>query len=378
MKVMIVVTHLLGTGHLSRTLTLARGMQAAGQQVVLVSGGMPVDHLSMNGVPWVQLPAIRSDGIRFTQLLDEHGAEVSPAFMLRRQAALLSTFARIAPDVLVTELFPFGRRMLRTEFLALLDTAKVAGTKVAASVRDILNPPSTPAKADWADEIVGRYYDTVLVHADPGIVELDASWPVRHPLSERVVYTGFVAPNPPGQHPERAGEDEILVSAGGGAVGGPLFAAARAAAEVDGTRHWRLFLGGADAIDRIADLAHGAPANLSVEPARRDFREMLQGAAASVSLCGYNTALDVLQSGVPAVFVPFDTGGEAEQQLRAGALARLPGIEVLQSSALNERTLADTLRRAITAPRRAPLRDGVDGASVSAKVLADLAKRQQA
>ena len=48
---------------------------------------------------------------------------------------------------------------------------------------------------------------------------------------------------------------------------------------------------------------------------------MLYHAAASVSLCGYNTALDVLQSGVPAVLVPFDNGGEVEQSLRAEALA---------------------------------------------------------
>jgi len=44
---------------------------------------------------------------------------------------------------------------------------------------------------------------------------------------------------------------------------------------------------------------------------------MLYHAAASVSLCGYNTALDILQAGTPAVFVPFDDGSEVEQGLRA-------------------------------------------------------------
>jgi len=61
-----------------------------------------------------------------------------------------------------------------------------------------------------------------------------------------------------------------------------------------------------------------------VEPPTPDFRMLLTGAAASVSMCGYNTALDVLQAGVPAVLIPFDDGGEVEQGLRADALAALP------------------------------------------------------
>ncbi|HBR43215.1 MAG TPA: glycosyltransferase, partial [Sulfitobacter sp.] len=41
MKVSIVVTHLLGTGHLARALTLGRAYGAAGHDVQVVSGGMP-------------------------------------------------------------------------------------------------------------------------------------------------------------------------------------------------------------------------------------------------------------------------------------------------------------------------------------------------
>ncbi|MFC6588488.1 hypothetical protein ACFQDZ_15780 [Sulfitobacter pacificus] len=39
MKVMIVVTHLLGTGHLTRAVTLAQAFQEAGHRPIVISGG---------------------------------------------------------------------------------------------------------------------------------------------------------------------------------------------------------------------------------------------------------------------------------------------------------------------------------------------------
>ena len=124
MKVMIVVTHLLGTGHLSRALTLGRAFVAAGHEVTVVSGGRPAPQLDARGMDVVQLPALASKGTAFTTLLDDTGAEADAAYLQSRTEKLLETFAALAPDVLITELYPFGRRVLRTEFLALLDAAR--------------------------------------------------------------------------------------------------------------------------------------------------------------------------------------------------------------------------------------------------------------
>ena len=57
-----------------------------------------------------------------------------------------------------------------------------------------------------------------------------------------------------------------------------------------------------------------------------DLRAELDAAAASVSQCGYNTALDLLVSGVPALVVPFAEPGEDEQTRRALRLARLGAV----------------------------------------------------
>lgn len=367
---MIVVTHLLGAGHLSRSVTLAKGLQDRGFDVVIVSGGMAVPHIDLAGLRLRPLPAVRSDGVVFSRLLDETGAPVTPDFMARRTARLIGIFGEERPDFLITELFPFGRRMLRAEFTALLEAARAARTCTAASVRDILNPPSKPEKAAWADEMVERYYDLVLVHADKRIVSLAASWPLTPALKARLSYTGFVAPPPAGAHPDGAGRGEVLVSAGGGAVGMPLFETARAAAQLDRSRIWRLLVGGRDAEARIAELAIGAPANVVVESVRPDFRQMLHGAAASVSMCGYNTALDILQTGVPAVFVPFDAGGEKEQALRATALTRHPGIACLAPDSLDAQSLRESVECVLAVPARSGRSETMNGVQGTAEILA--------
>lgn len=364
MKVMIVVTHLLGTGHLARALTLARGYLAAGDDVLVVSGGMPAPMLARGDVALEQLPPLRSDGIDFTRLLTATGVEAEGAFLAARRQALLAAFSRFNPDVLITELFPFGRRVLREEFTALLEAARNRAHPplVCASIRDILAPPSKPKKAIYADDVAARYYDAVLVHSDAALMPLELSWPVSDALRPMLHYTGFVAPAPAPPHPERAGMGEVLVSAGGGDVGKHVYEAALAAAP-SVQYPLRLLVGGANAADRVARLRKHAPANVKVEAARPDFRQMLHHAAASVSLCGYNTALDILQAATPAVFIPFDEGSEVEQGLRARALATQSGIAVLPRTDLSTQRLGQILEEVIAAPRRGKAMAGFDGAA---------------
>ena len=123
-SVLLVVTHLLGTGHLTRMAALGRGLARAGHRVTLVTGGRPLPLLDVAGVAVVQLPAVHCVGTDFRTLLGEDGREAGDALMANRRAALLEAFAAAAPDVVVTELFPFGRRQLAAEFEALLAAGK--------------------------------------------------------------------------------------------------------------------------------------------------------------------------------------------------------------------------------------------------------------
>ncbi|MDR6263144.1 glycosyltransferase [Roseobacter sp. N2S] len=347
MRVMICVTHLLGTGHLSRALTLARAFSGAGHDAHVVSGGVPVGNLSYEGVTLHQLPAVKSDGVNFTTLLTESGVKADETYLSDRKSTLLGLLKQITPDVVITELYPFGRRILKGEFLALLNAARDLPHPplVFSSVRDILAPPSKPQKALETEAVIAAYYDGVLVHSAEAVTPLAASWPVSEPLRDKLYYTGFVTPPAAGAHPDGLGLGEVLVTAGGGAVGMPLFQAAVQAAALDPDNQWRLLVGGADKERDIKTLKTLVTSdNLRIEPTRPDFRQMLSGAKAAVCMCGYNTAMDLLQSATPAVFVPFDAGGEVEQTLRAESLAKQTGFAVVPAAQANAERLISALR----------------------------------
>lgn len=347
MKVLIVVTHLLGTGHLSRALILARAFLDEDHTVTVLSGGMPAPHLKTGGVTVHQLPPLRSDGTNFTTLLTPQNTIADAAYLKTRTVEILNVFNTLEPDVVITELFPFGRRVLRAEFMALLNTAKTRtpACTILSSIRDILAPPSKPAKAEETDRIISQFYDGVFVHSDPKATPLDQSWPVSKMLAAKLLYTGYVAPAPAAPHSRRLGEGEIIVSAGGGAVGTALFECALQTALLDTKTKWRLLVGGSDPDPEITRLKEQVKCNhVVIEAARPDFRQLLYHAACSVSMCGYNTALDLLQARTPSVFVPFDDGGEVEQTLRANSLAKHPSFCVLQKNKLTPEDLLGAIQ----------------------------------
>ncbi|MBB3934115.1 glycosyltransferase [Aureimonas phyllosphaerae] len=350
MRILIVVTHLLGIGHLARATLLGRGLADAGHDVCLAAGGRPVPHLDMQGLDVVQLLPVHCRNADFRTLWTDDGAVLDETGMAARREALLDTFDRMRPDVVVTETYPFGRRSLRGEFEALVEAvwARPDRPVLLASVRDILNPPARPEKVDQAETIVAERYDGVLVHGDPAAVPLEASWPVGDRLRARLIYTGYVAEGAPVERTQPRTRD-VVVSGGGGVAGLPLFEAAVAASRLDARDAiWRVLVGHGVPDAAFEALAAGAHPRLVVERARRDFREFLARSAVSISQSGYNTALDIAAARTPAVLVPFEDGGEREQSLRATRLAASGLAVLLPASELSPTTLLKAVEEART------------------------------
>src|SRR5438093_4402915 len=119
MRIFFYVQHLLGIGHLKRAAVLAQALREAGFHVTLVSGGAPVPGIAVD----VQLPPASAADITFKTLLDETGRPVDDGWKRRRAAALLDAWRASRADMLIVELFPFGRRQMRFELLPLLEDA---------------------------------------------------------------------------------------------------------------------------------------------------------------------------------------------------------------------------------------------------------------
>jgi predicted glycosyltransferase len=110
-----------------------------------------------------------------------------------------------------------------------------------------------------------------------------------------------------------------------------------------------------------------------VERNRQDFPALLARARVSVSQAGYNTVMDVLRSGAPAVMVPFEARAETEQRMRTERLAARGALDLVAEHDLSARTLAAAVDRAATrSAGRAPPFD-MQGAERSAKRILELA-----
>ena len=358
-KVFFWVQHLLGVGHLARTSTLARRAAADGLEAVIASGGEPAPTVDHTGARLIQLPSARAIDIYFKVI---HGADDTPIdddWRAARRAATLQAFRQEKPDVLVTELFPFGRRQFRFEMEPLLAEAKAAGVPVVASVRDILVAPAKPERLVEMIERVKTWYDLVLVHGDPSLVPFERTFPHLKEIEERVAYTGYVvddrqAPDGPDGH------DEILVSAGGGAVAEPLLRAAAAARPLTAARdaRWRFLVGYALPEAVFHEIKTAAGPDVIVERARKDFPTLLRRCRLSVSQGGYNTVLETLNAGCRAVIAPYAGGLETEQTLRAEALEARGAFVVCPEDDLSPERLAASIDKALT---NSPSRDaGID------------------
>ena len=71
-----------------------------------------------------------------------------------------------------------------------------------------------------------------------------------------------------------------------------------------------------------------APPNVELLRSVPDLAHELSRARASISQCGYNTALDLLRTHVPALVVPYATPEEDEQTRRARRLESLGVVKV--------------------------------------------------
>ncbi len=367
MRVLIWSQHLLGTGHLQRSARLAAALAERGHSVVLANGG-PAPATGPAGYARVDLPAIRAADARFSALVDDAGDLVAES-LWRERARRLEALAEPSLDLVVVEMFPFGRRAFARELAPLLERWRHAPERPrrVVSLRDVLVEKVRPERVAEATGRVRRWFDRVLVHADPRLVALDASFPATREIAGWLRYTGYLAPTLP---TPAAGRRGLVVSAGGGAVGCVLLAAAVDAARRlgPGVGPWTIIAGRGLPETAWQTLQASTPEGVELLRHVDDLPERLARAALSISQAGYNTVVEALALGCPMVLVPFAAGGETEQARRAAAVAGLGAATVVHESACTGEALAEAVAARLDAALPV-LQVDVSGAARSARLL---------
>lgn len=396
-RVLFYVQHLLGIGHLKRAAAIAAAMADAGLEVTVAHGGADVPDVAYPRATVHRLPPAGIRGNDFSTLVDAEGNAVDDAWRAARRGALLRLAREVRPRVVLFELFPFGRYQFRFELLPLIEALRVSRPRPAilSSVRDILVRPVDREREGAAARLVRDAFDAVLVHGDPAFAPFGDSFGAARMIGDRLRYTGYVSSEIGGGHgredDDGTGRGEVVVSAGGGATGGPLLKAALAARPETTAfgLDWRLLTGPRlpeaeyRALSEAAAQADpDAGGGIVLERFRPDFPAVLRRAALSISQGGYNTTIDVLRAGVPAIVVPFGAEKETEQADRARRLAVRGYLHVVPEADLGHGRLAGAIDAALRdAPRRramAPVDFGLDGAATTARIVAEYARAARA
>lgn len=355
---------LFGAGHWVRSAALAAGL-ARRFRVVLALRGRLTDDLS--------LPS----GVRLVQLPERSSANDS---------ALTKLVRREKPDAFLVEYFPFDRFDSSFELIPALQEARGGPgppSFVASSVRDVQECRRFRKDVHEARvrTLVDRYFDAILVHSDPRLFALGSTFGRVEDLRAKVIHTGYVVRAAEVRRwSSESYESRIVVSAGGGRGGEDLFHAAIEAQRKQGLADefsMRIVAGTFLPADTWGELRQAAKRIPRLDVIRwvDDLPGTLADSAVSVSRCGYNTTLELLLTGVPALVVPFATPTQDEQSRRAVTLARLGAVRLLRPALLDPRTLANEIRRTATF-RPKPLELDFNGVDRTVEIVAEGVRRR--
>lgn len=330
MHVLIYCQYVWGMGHLFRSLELAKAF--APNTVTVAAGGQPVDVELTDHIDLVRLPTLYMDE-HFTRLISgEPNRDVSTV-KKERLDTLLGLMERRRPQVVIVELFPFGRTAFQFELVPLLTmirNGKFGAVKTVCSLRDILvEKKDLAAYEERVLKMLRQHFDLLMVHSDQGLLPLSRTFGRVEDIEIPVVYTGFITRQPDLQRLTSLRESLelsdggklIVASAGGGRSGFKLLhPVLQACRRLRNQIRFQLkvFTGPFMAQNEFQQLAALSDGNLQVRRFSSDFLEHLALADLSISLGGYNTCMNLLVTGVPSLVLPYTR--QQEQPLRIDAL----------------------------------------------------------
>ncbi len=379
MTIVLYCQYVWGMGHLFRSIELARALN--GHRVVLVAGGQPVALDLPGHVELVRLPGLHMDEQFTTLLPGEPGASVA-AIQQARAAMLTSLFERHRPQLFIVELYPFGRTAFGFELEPLLEAIRrgdYGRIRTVCSLRDVLVEKRDPAAYEARVlDALHRWFDLLLIHSDERLLPLSETFSRFEEIRIPKVHTGFVASRPDRENGCRLREqlqlnsDEKLViaSCGGGRSGYRLMKPVLEACRRLTGRPLRLeaFCGPFMSVEEFGKLEAMRATGLGVHRFTPRLIDYLSAADLSISLAGYNTCMNLLATGVPALVLPYSR--QREQLLRVEKLKAFLPLEVLGEDDLDPGCLGQAIERGLGLERNASAGElNLDGAVNAARCL---------
>ena len=358
---------------------IARGMSEA-HEVYLVDGGRPVPRRpGPRPIELIPLPRlVRVEG-RVVGL--ETDAPVA-SLVEQRIRLLTQAVERIRPDAILVDIYPFSKWEVEEEITRMIAVARRlnARVRVVTSLRDIV--PMTLHEAAppglYEAGVLSRLasFDAILAHGDPSFARIEDYFDRAADIPIPVHYTGFVAgtPTPPSGTPE-PGSYAVLSCGGNTASLAFLlnsieaFRGLRARGALGSMSLFVFPSPDASAADVAALSAATCDGPFRLCEFSPDFDAWLAGSALSISRCGYNTAVQLLQARVRSVLVP--NPDNTDQPPRARRLAKLGLATVIEGAAPPVEAIATAIEEAMARPPVEHALD-LDGVAATQRILEEL------
>ena len=118
MKIIFFCQYVWGMGHLVRSLEFARAL--SNHDVTLIAGGQEVEVDLPEHVRLLRLPVLYMDE-KFTRLIAGTPGQSVEQVQHERKKTIYSLMEHLQPDLIIVELYPFGRSMFGFELEPLLE-----------------------------------------------------------------------------------------------------------------------------------------------------------------------------------------------------------------------------------------------------------------
>ncbi len=376
LRALFITNECAGLGHLRRTINLARAVTENDPcaTALIVTGSAALGSFELpERVDTVKLPVFRreADGTLYAATL---GVDM-PMIESMRSEILRSAAAAFDPDVVVVDKTPLG---LRDELVPMLELLRGRGrSRIVLGLRNVEDDPAR-VRAAWSEantlSAVGRYYDCAVVYGPDNTTNDALSCLDGVEMPVPVTHVGFVGNSPATTPPDDLPSGYLLVTVGGGSDGHDMIDAVLDA-ELHAPLPYPIVvvtgpLMSASAVRRLASRCDGD--HIRLFEFRHDMANVLAGARGVVTMGGYNTISEVLQTGVPALVIPRVRPSE-EQLIRANELVALGLADMLHPDSITPERTWHAVQQMVTRPRRPIDRADYRGAERTADLLVGLA-----
>lgn len=344
-KVMFYCQHILGMGHLIRSIEIVKGLIPE-FQICFINGGQVIEEFQFpSEIEVVNIPAVKTDS-EFNELRPVDESLTMNEVESIRSKMLLDVCDRFEPDILIVELYPFGRRRFSFELIPLVEKAKSMGTKIVSSVRDIIVTKQNQQRhEEKVCRLMNKYFDMLLIHGDPNFVKLNLSFARINELKCTVRYTGYVVQPLPAVRKITLEQPGILVSVGGGRFGHDLLECVAHAAPILKNKiphQIHLFTGPfcpEMVLQKLQKITKEQD-NISVNRYTTNLLDYMQQVDLSIGMSGYNTTMNILSTGVKAMMMAFQGNNDKEQETRVKKLDKLGRAKMIHPDNLQPEKFA--------------------------------------